>query len=256
VGRWSRLVAREFLAWLDPPAGLAWLDVGCGTGALTEAVAASCAPERLAGVDPSVGFLDFARRRLGAKAELRQGDAQDLPFTASEFDRVVSGPGTPRRPTDLGVWWEKGFYPQADQAITDIVAAFEWPAAAHGQPLVLEGYLLRAVVFVQLAEGRGGRCRAPWAPRSCAGSGAERDQVDRIGGGQPEQEDRQQHQAQHHDSAERGRTDHAERIRPSNIDALLAPSAYFIETHRRDWADQREARCEREHKRQHVIAES
>jgi 2-polyprenyl-3-methyl-5-hydroxy-6-metoxy-1,4-benzoquinol methylase len=39
VGRWSGLVAREFLAWLDPPAGLAWLDVGCGTGALTEAVA-------------------------------------------------------------------------------------------------------------------------------------------------------------------------------------------------------------------------
>jgi hypothetical protein len=35
VGRWSRLVAPEFLAWLDAPSELAWLDVGCGTGALT-----------------------------------------------------------------------------------------------------------------------------------------------------------------------------------------------------------------------------
>jgi SAM-dependent methyltransferase len=92
VGRWSRLVAREFLAWLDAPAGLDWLDVGCGTGALTEAIAARCAPERVAGIDPSAGFLDFARRRLGdAGTALRQADAQALPFAGAEFDRVVSG---------------------------------------------------------------------------------------------------------------------------------------------------------------------
>jgi SAM-dependent methyltransferase len=92
VGRWSRLVAREFLAWLDAPAGLDWLDVGCGTGALTEAVAERCAPRRLTGIDPSAGFLDFARQRLSsAGAELRRADAQNLPFAAAEFDRVVSG---------------------------------------------------------------------------------------------------------------------------------------------------------------------
>jgi hypothetical protein len=33
VGRWSRLVAREFLSWLSVPADMDWLDVGCGTGA-------------------------------------------------------------------------------------------------------------------------------------------------------------------------------------------------------------------------------
>jgi SAM-dependent methyltransferase len=93
VGRWSRLVAPELLAWLDAPSGLSWLDVGCGTGALTEAVATTCAPERLAGVDPSPGFLDFARRRLGPAVELRQGEAQSLPFAAGEFDRIVSGLG-------------------------------------------------------------------------------------------------------------------------------------------------------------------
>jgi SAM-dependent methyltransferase len=92
VGRWSRLVAEEFLAWFESPPALAWLDVGCGTGALSEAVAGSCAPARLVGVDPSAGFLDFARQRLqGQRAELHQGDAQSLPFADCEFDRVVSG---------------------------------------------------------------------------------------------------------------------------------------------------------------------
>jgi SAM-dependent methyltransferase len=91
VGRWSRLVAREFLGWLEAPPGLAWLDVGCGTGALAETIAANCAPKHLAGIDPSAGFLDLARQRLGAGAEFRQGDAQALPFAAGEFDRAVSG---------------------------------------------------------------------------------------------------------------------------------------------------------------------
>jgi SAM-dependent methyltransferase len=91
VGRWSRLLAREFLDWLAAPPGLDWLDIGCGTGALTEAIAERCAPRRLAGIDPSEGFLDFARRRLGSRAELRAADAQALPFPDAQFDRAVSG---------------------------------------------------------------------------------------------------------------------------------------------------------------------
>jgi precorrin-6B methylase 2 len=38
MGRWSRPVAEAALAWLAPSPGLTWLDVGCGTGALTEAI--------------------------------------------------------------------------------------------------------------------------------------------------------------------------------------------------------------------------
>ena len=92
VGRWSRLVARDFLGWLSAPSGLDWLEVGCGTGALTETIAGICVPKRLVGVDTSSGFLDFARQRLGPdRAEFREADAQNLPFPAAEFDRVVSG---------------------------------------------------------------------------------------------------------------------------------------------------------------------
>lgn len=92
MGRWSSLAAAEFLAWIDAPGGLDWLDVGCGAGALTSAVAETRAPRRLAGVDPSPGFLDTARERLaGVDAEFRVADAQELPLDDASFDRVVSG---------------------------------------------------------------------------------------------------------------------------------------------------------------------
>ena len=38
VGRWSRVVAQEFLKWLDVPEQKCWLDVGCGTGALSQTI--------------------------------------------------------------------------------------------------------------------------------------------------------------------------------------------------------------------------
>ncbi len=38
MGRWSKLMAPEFLQWLNLPENLAWLDVGCGTGVLGEAI--------------------------------------------------------------------------------------------------------------------------------------------------------------------------------------------------------------------------
>jgi SAM-dependent methyltransferase len=90
VGRWSRLVAADFLRGLDLPAGRSWLDVGCGTGALSETVLAQAGPSRVAGVDPSTGFLAAARARL-AGASFCVGDARSLPFADHGFDAVVSG---------------------------------------------------------------------------------------------------------------------------------------------------------------------
>ncbi|MFN8420284.1 MAG: class I SAM-dependent methyltransferase [Anaerolineae bacterium] len=64
VGRWSRHVARQFLAWLDIPAGKRWLDVGSGTGALSQTILQTCQPAQVIGVDRSEGFVGFARQQL------------------------------------------------------------------------------------------------------------------------------------------------------------------------------------------------
>ncbi len=66
VGRWSRPVGQMFLDWLAPAPGLRWADVGCGTGALTEAILSSADPERVIGVEPSEGFLTLHPHRNGS----------------------------------------------------------------------------------------------------------------------------------------------------------------------------------------------
>src|SRR5918993_2731376 len=91
VGRWSRPIAGQFLTWLDAPRGIRWLDVGCGAGALTEAILDECEPTSVVGVEPSAGFLETARARLGDRAALLQGDAAHLPVTDASAEVVVSG---------------------------------------------------------------------------------------------------------------------------------------------------------------------
>jgi SAM-dependent methyltransferase len=91
VGRWSREVANEFLSWLNLPAGLRWLDVGCGTGALSAAIAVRCAPSSLVGVEPSDGFREAAARNLEGLATIRAGNAASIPLEDAAADVVVSG---------------------------------------------------------------------------------------------------------------------------------------------------------------------
>jgi trans-aconitate methyltransferase len=91
VGRWSRRVAPHFLAWLDIPAGRRWVDVGCGTGALSATILERCAPARLVGVEPSRGFLDTAKQRLAGRMEFHDGNAAAIPLSDDSVDVVVSG---------------------------------------------------------------------------------------------------------------------------------------------------------------------
>ena len=64
---WSQLAGQIFLDWLAPPAGLRWLDVGCGTGAFTELLVQRCAPIETQGVDPHDAQLALARVRPGSR---------------------------------------------------------------------------------------------------------------------------------------------------------------------------------------------
>ena len=92
VGRWSRLVAREFLGWLAVPPGGRWLDVGCGTGALAETILALAAPGEVVGIDPSPAYVAFARDRLNdPRVRFEAGDARALQAVPETFDAVVAG---------------------------------------------------------------------------------------------------------------------------------------------------------------------
>ena len=92
VGRWSRPVARAFLTWLAVPTGSNWIEVGCGTGALSQTILRQAMPARLVGIDPSEGFLAHARAHVAdPRAKFLQGDARALPAADGEFDAAVSG---------------------------------------------------------------------------------------------------------------------------------------------------------------------
>jgi SAM-dependent methyltransferase len=90
TARWSRAAGEVFLGWLSLPAGLRWLDVGCGTGALTELIVDRCSPSAISGVDPSADQITFAKSRsLADKIDYQVGDAQQLPFDDLSFDVVA-----------------------------------------------------------------------------------------------------------------------------------------------------------------------
>lgn len=72
----------------DPKPGMDVLDVGCGTGVtLEQYVGVGCSSY---GVDASEAMLIQARKRLGDKAELTFGSAEELAFEDNSFDRVLA----------------------------------------------------------------------------------------------------------------------------------------------------------------------
>jgi SAM-dependent methyltransferase len=89
MGRWSRAVGDTFLDWFGPPAGARWLDVGCGTGAFSELIAKRCAPQSIAGVDPSPEQIVYARGHL-PDYRFEVSGAETMPFGDAEFDVVAS----------------------------------------------------------------------------------------------------------------------------------------------------------------------
>ena len=92
VGRWSRQVAKELLKWLAVPESKAWLDVGCGTGALIQTIIETANPNSVIGIDPSPGYTEYAKARIASPcARFEVGDAQSLPIDTASLDAAVAG---------------------------------------------------------------------------------------------------------------------------------------------------------------------
>jgi SAM-dependent methyltransferase len=133
IGRWSRLVALSFLDWVDAPEDAAWLDVGCGTGALTQTVLERARPRSVVGIDPSAAFVDHTRRTTeDPRANFRVGDAQRLEDADGTYDVAVSA-------------LVLNFVPEPAQAVAEqrrvtrsggVVAAYVWDYVRGGMQLL------------------------------------------------------------------------------------------------------------------------
>lgn len=86
IGRWTHRLGEAVAELAPPSAEGALLDVACGTGSMTAALAARHPDRRVVGVDVAEPYLDFARARgdVGA-AEFRRMDAQALDFESGAF---------------------------------------------------------------------------------------------------------------------------------------------------------------------------
>ena len=92
MGRWSRKVATEFLKWLSIPSSQYWLDVGCGTGVLSEAILERYSPRMLYSVDPSANYIEYAKSTIrDERVKFFLADDQSLPCDNATIDVVVCG---------------------------------------------------------------------------------------------------------------------------------------------------------------------
>lgn len=89
VGRYSPALAVRLIEAAGVRPGSRAVDVGCGTGALTGALARLLGADRVAAVDPSPTAVDVCSERVPG-ADVRLASAECLPFGPGDFDAVLS----------------------------------------------------------------------------------------------------------------------------------------------------------------------
>jgi SAM-dependent methyltransferase len=89
VGRYGAQLATALIGFAGVEAWMRALDVGCGPGALTAALAEQLGRQSVCGVDPSQPFVDACRARQPG-VDVVVGAAEALPFGDGEFDVVAS----------------------------------------------------------------------------------------------------------------------------------------------------------------------
>ena len=91
MGRWSRDLARHFVSWLAAPPEGHWLEVGCGTGALTSAIVDLGRPASVMATDASAQYIGDARKALpDQRVQFLVASAENLPRRAEGYDVVAS----------------------------------------------------------------------------------------------------------------------------------------------------------------------
>ena len=88
MGRYSRELAPVFADFAGIDSGQRVLDVGCGSGVLTEELARRVGADHVAGADPSPLLEACAERVPGA--ELKRASAESLPWPDEAFDAALA----------------------------------------------------------------------------------------------------------------------------------------------------------------------
>jgi SAM-dependent methyltransferase len=91
IAKYAAKEGENFVARLGLKPGQRVLDVACGTG--NTAIPAARTGANVIGVDIATNLLDQARQRAAEEnlsAKFQEGDAEELPFKAGEFDVVIS----------------------------------------------------------------------------------------------------------------------------------------------------------------------
>ena len=108
MGRWSRQLAPLFVDFVGVRDDEKVLDDGCGSGSLSVTLARLTGASKIVGIDPSKGFIEYARRQVtDPRVTFEVGDAQNLPYPGASFDRCMALlavdyiPDAPRAATEM-----------------------------------------------------------------------------------------------------------------------------------------------------------
>jgi SAM-dependent methyltransferase len=89
VGRYGAQLSTGLVSVAGVRPGERALDVGCGPGALTLALAEVVGAQQVAAVDPNEAFVEACRARVPG-ADVRVGAGERLPFADDHFDAVLA----------------------------------------------------------------------------------------------------------------------------------------------------------------------
>ncbi len=131
MGRYTPSLAVALADAAGVTAGMRVLDVGCGPGGLTRELASRSGVENVAAIDPAPQFAAACRDR-NPGADVREGVAEDLPWSDGTFDAALSS---------LVI----GFMSDADAGVREMarvtrpggtVAVCMWDIAAGGMTML------------------------------------------------------------------------------------------------------------------------
>jgi len=94
TGRLSRRIADKFIGWLEIKQArfTNGVDMGCGTGALSEALLTNSVCDSLISLDRSPAYMSFAKQRISSSVvEFVTGDVQNTSLPTGTYALVVSG---------------------------------------------------------------------------------------------------------------------------------------------------------------------